>query len=378
LRRSIYLILSIIALFTVSFTLTTVPVKASPYVNFFIAPAGTLTKDIVSAVRLDVGEFIYRDLNVPAQNYVSAGDRRMCPVTFRGTTYANNSLVVAGDTDAGLTLLTGWGSIKHVDNLKADSTYEFGEWIYKDVDASGTVTAGDVRYYPVPGYKLGSTVAAGDTDVGKALVTFYPTTSTKYEKWADVILANSAYDFPKVFADVMVDCDIVDNTTGGMVGWGFSVRVDPTVLTPFDIQGGVGGYFLDDFVSRDYSWNTNMSTSLLKGLISNGMDPTEQVLPTPTTGCGNQSLGSPYPERLCTLVFSPISNTTYSPITLIQDPSGNYMTPDGKWHLVNMISSSYLTPPVPEFPLGIAPVLMLAPAIPIVYLWRTRKKRMVN
>jgi len=33
-------------------------------------------------------------------------------------------------------------------------------------------------------------------------------------------------------------------------------------------------------------------------------------------------------------------------------------------------------PVVPEFPLGLAPILMLAPAIPIVYLWRTRKKVM--
>jgi len=35
-----------------------------------------------------------------------------------------------------------------------------------------------------------------------------------------------------------------------------------------------------------------------------------------------------------------------------------------------------IPPPIPEFPLGLAPILMLAPAIPIVYLWRTRKKVM--
>jgi hypothetical protein len=33
-------------------------------------------------------------------------------------------------------------------------------------------------------------------------------------------------------------------------------------------------------------------------------------------------------------------------------------------------------PVVPEFPLGLGFVMLLAPAIPIVYLWRTRKKVM--
>jgi len=37
-----------------------------------------------------------------------------------------------------------------------------------------------------------------------------------------------------------------------------------------------------------------------------------------------------------------------------------------------------IPPPIPEFPLGLAPILMLAPAIPIVYLWRTRKKQVMN
>jgi hypothetical protein len=69
------------------------------------------------------------------------------------------------------------------------------------------------------------------------------------------------------------------------------------------------------------------------------------------------------------------------------------MTPlaggEKKWYHVESLSTSDLgggvtkrtidcreRPPVPEFPLGLGIIMMLAPAIPIVYLWRTRKKVM--
>ncbi len=45
---------------------------------------------------------------------------------------------------------------------------------------------------------------------------------------------------------------------------------------------------------------------------------------------------------------------------------------DGKKDMVVIIKE----PPVPEFPLGLGLLMLMAPAIPIVYLWRIRKKEM--
>jgi len=44
-------------------------------------------------------------------------------------------------------------------------------------------------------------------------------------------------------------------------------------------------------------------------------------------------------------------------------------------YTVNAFDATIGTVVVPEFPLGLAPVIMLAPMIPILYIWRMRKKR---
>jgi hypothetical protein len=38
------------------------------------------------------------------------------------------------------------------------------------------------------------------------------------------------------------------------------------------------------------------------------------------------------------------------------------------------VSGIYGTPPTPEFPIGLAPILLLAPLVPVAYIWRLRKK----
>lgn len=383
-RGKKYLLVPIIAI--IALAMVSLPVKASPYINFFVNYRDPLTgvgSDIIPGVDPKVGEFIYKDTNLPGNYKVGATDVRLTPVKYMGMSYAAGSTVAAGDADVGLTTKTAWGAVKHRDTGATASYYDFGEYIYRDVDASGTVTAGDVRYSPVPGYLLGSTVAAGDTDVGGALVTF-KSGSPNYERWAEYVvdspplIANGVYDFAHVFVDVMIDTDIPDSSFTGVVGVGFAVKVDPSVLTPYGGLGGATGYFLADFIAR--AGLSGYSTSLLVTPMADYIDDSEMIMPTPPIGAGNQSTypGEFLAEKLVTLLFTPQSQTAWSPIDLVYDPKGNYMTPDGLWHTVTMIDGNYCPPPpVPEFPLGIAPIIMLAPLIPIVYLWRKRPKRRV-
>lgn len=71
---------------------------------------------------------------------------------------------------------------RHTENILADNKYNFGEYVYNDVDNSLAVSAGDVRLsWVIAGgvvYTKGSTVAATDKDVGINLVNF--TATEKY------------------------------------------------------------------------------------------------------------------------------------------------------------------------------------------------------
>jgi len=44
---------------------------------------------------------------------------------------------------------------------------------------------------------------------------------------------------------------------------------------------------------------------------------------------------------------------------------------DARWDLI----MKSVPPPVPEFPLGLGIIMAMAPAIPVLYLWRTRKRK---
>ncbi len=141
-----------------------------------------------NAVDNDGGpEAIYRD--VDTSGTVTAGDIRLNGIRI-GVSYFENSTVAAADGDAAavLTLAAFNANERHADP-DASANYTPGEAIYQDVDASGTVTAGDVRLTLVSaapnqyGYariKTGTglletgsgLVVAGDTDIGTALIAF--------------------------------------------------------------------------------------------------------------------------------------------------------------------------------------------------------------
>jgi hypothetical protein len=129
------------------------------------------------------GEPIYRD--VDTSGAVSAGDVRLTAVP----PYAAASVVAGGDSDVGQTLVAFAANEKHRENVTVNGTYDAGEFIYRDVDTSGAVSAGDVRLTRVAPYAAGSVVAAGDADVGQTLVAFAANEKHR-EKWT----ANGVYD----------------------------------------------------------------------------------------------------------------------------------------------------------------------------------------
>lgn len=69
-------------------------------------------------------------------------------------------------------LVTGERTVMHTESVAANGTYDVGEAVYVDMDDSATVSAGDVRVTAVGAFAAGSVVAAGDADVGTALVLF--------------------------------------------------------------------------------------------------------------------------------------------------------------------------------------------------------------
>jgi len=108
--------------------------------------------------RYDSGEAIYSDAD--RNGIVSAAD-----VLLRGTVQASG------------TALSNFSStIMHDESLSTAGTYNNGEGIYIDADASRTVTAGDTRIVAPSGsgFANGSAVAAGDADTGRMQKWFRP------------------------------------------------------------------------------------------------------------------------------------------------------------------------------------------------------------
>jgi hypothetical protein len=71
-------------------------------------------------------------------------------------------------------------SAMHADSVAANTAFDNTEPIYLDMDDSGTASVGDVRATAAAGFAAGSVVAAGNADVGTALVAFGGA-----ELWAD-------------------------------------------------------------------------------------------------------------------------------------------------------------------------------------------------
>lgn len=113
------------------------------------------------------GENIYKDLD--GSGSVTVGDQRLTIVTSGAYTYIYNSFV-REDEDVGDTL-TAFPANELYYDANGDTIYSPGEWVYRDVDTSGTVTAGDIRLSTViigsSSYLAGSVCQVGELDVDK-------------------------------------------------------------------------------------------------------------------------------------------------------------------------------------------------------------------
>jgi hypothetical protein len=129
-------------------------------------------QNIDAGLDYDPGEWIYRDAPAdPFPNYVSPGDTRLTTVTIGSITYPVNSVVANP-------------FIKHAENILGDSLYNPNEYIYQDNDNNNIVSIGDLRLTQVGVYLPGSTVAAGETDIGTPLILFNFATANP-EKFVD-------------------------------------------------------------------------------------------------------------------------------------------------------------------------------------------------
>jgi hypothetical protein len=157
--------------------------------DFNALPGNDFLKDLVTPFKLksgekhvdnvsgtanvfNVGEGIYDDLD--SSNTVSVGDKRLANPP--GGLLFVGSIVKSGNSDVGKALVAFASNEKHRDNNGEDNSgglFDIFEGIYRDVDSSGTVSVGDIRLANPPfGFASGSTVASGNSDVGKALVPF--------------------------------------------------------------------------------------------------------------------------------------------------------------------------------------------------------------
>lgn len=121
--------------------------------------------------RFASGEGIYVDFDDSGS--VTEDDLRLNVAGF-----TDGSSVSAGDADIGTGLVFFFSQFsppqaeRFADTGTADFLYNSGEPIYLDADGDRQVSAGDTRLTAAAGQPAGSTVAAGDTDVGQTILRF--------------------------------------------------------------------------------------------------------------------------------------------------------------------------------------------------------------
>jgi hypothetical protein len=70
-----------------------------------------------------------------------------------------------------------------------------------------------------------------------------------------------------------------------------------------------------------------------------------------------------------------VAGTMWSPIEIVPGTVDTKLKTIGQTDVIpTCLSSFYGGAPVPEFPFGLGVVMMIAPAVALMYLWRTRKK----
>jgi hypothetical protein len=90
---------------------------------------------------------------------------------FLPESFADGTIVNSFDPDVGTALISFNANELHVDST-ANGSFDVGEAIYRDNDLSGTVSINDDRLANNTPLPSGTSVLAGDADIGTALISF--------------------------------------------------------------------------------------------------------------------------------------------------------------------------------------------------------------
>jgi hypothetical protein len=176
-----------------------------------------------------------------------------------------------------------------------------------------------------------------------------------------------------------------DNTPEGIVGWSFSVHVDPAVLEPYGAYAATFGYYIYDFCDW-YGYAANYP-SLLVGSIDKTtgdiIDISCFIMGWETLGVGAGGSSDPntgwygLDYGMVRLRFTPLQAGAPGEYSPIEITNARYYTttsgPEGIPFDSVEYPGHYCPPPVPEFPLGAAFQVGLIAAV--AYVWWTRRHK---
>lgn len=232
--------------------------------------------------QFDKGESIYRDMD--GDGTVSGGD-----------------LILVGGGEGLDTKLVDFTLVeRHTEVGSANGTFESSEGIYRDVDRSGHVNAGDVRV-SVTGFTEGSTVTSGASDHGRFL--------RQFVLWGNVRIGNGAKTTLQV-GDVASDAMVVG-------AWSARGPTDDGRMKPDLVAAGsrVGedGMVMSTFPVNRY--RPNYGTSMATGAAGGSAALLTQWYKEACSAAG------PAPDALKALLIHAAEDVTTT-------PAGDFVGPD--------------------------------------------------
>lgn len=195
--------------------------------------------------------------NNPANGRYDAAEAVYRDADFTGTVTASDTLLRGAVEPVGTALANFSSDVMHDETLSTTGTFNAGEGIYIDTDASRTVTAGDTRIVAPAGsgFADGSVVAAGNADIGRLLKWFRP--------YGSIRIPNSAKN-TVVVANIASDTKNLSVTSSR--GPSFDGRFKPDVAAPgWQSMGDMGVTSTWPGNGYDTITGTSMSTPAVSG-----------------------------------------------------------------------------------------------------------------
>jgi hypothetical protein len=169
--------------------------------------------------------------------------------------------------------------------------------------------------------------------------------------------------------------ELTYNGPDGMVRWAAYVYTDATILKPLKVWVTASGYFLYDFAEQNW-YDSPLSVYAIKeedgyyyvdvaeGFTLESIEKMEGGAATDTK--------LPTPYLLFTIGYEVVGEGS----TLIDIRDAvytNYTHPSKEYYIPVEDIDGWYGEPIPEFPLGPELLMFVALAVPVVYLWKTRR-----